>query len=1061
MCTVLMPWHLNAQQLDVTERAAFVNHQKRLALARSFVSKMKSGLKRGDGYLAAAGLSVQTNILLDGEVLLLQPVLDKNFRIDGVIYGVVRKDKILLSLRDIRDVLQIPLVIDVENKTVEGWYVREDKMFSLDIKSGIVRTDIGEFNISKDVSVEGDDIFVPAVELGQWIDFKLEPVISAQDLRISSSELLPIQAKFNRRNKNVGGRKVPEVSLPRINDDYKAFSMPSVDVATRSTYRKQGDATKGIDLHSATIRSVGDFVHGTLSTQLQLNNVDNLKNVRMKYKQESLNDDLLGPLKARLFEVGDVTTTSVPLGGRSVQELGVRVTNTNALRTFSAPVTGISGTGFPGWDVELYRENQLLGLREIGDDGFYQFADVSLFQSNNNFRLVFYGPQGEIREESVYVPVDRTLLSRGEGIYDVSVSLDGENTYNKSSANLNSDEDTNINVSARYELPIRDGITMSAGVRSGVEQGKRDTALNLGASIVAKQVLLNIGAAVDDEGDMSAQLVARRDFGEHEVSSTLDWLGSSFDVQGGGGDNDVGSIRNNISIIGPFPLQLGLKPRYNFSTNYRLDTNDDYILRSTAGISTAWKHFSLNKSLTHVTGSTIQDDSIDSVTSVTGTYGRNRVRLLANYELKPNNELKNILATYKRDFTKKINVELKVNKRYETSLTEYSAKLDWQAGFARISPRVTYNTQQDFFAGLDTRFSLLRDPTQGRVKAYDYAITSTGGVSAFVFLDKDGDGLFNGDDEPLEGVVVRAPQNGGRLLTDENGIALFTRMGKLRLTDVYVDPETLQDPAWVTGFDGVSILPREGNIVEVNFPIHISGELDGSVYTRAVPLPLGDGVTEIREPKPVSLKNVRLKLYNAQGELQDSVLTDVTGFYYFPAIPPGRYLLIVDERSAERGKFIRPAPQQIEINYDGTIIYGNDIYVDAGDGDVPSAFMSDLDDYKARHPHVDFSKDEYDLVLNLGEYNSRLLMSVVWYKLRSRYDAMLTGGDLFVPPRQSYADVKTGKHTLRVGLQGITLEQAYNRCHALMVRDQYCKVEIYPSYIKQAQADTTMVVEAE
>ena len=80
-------------------------------------------------------------------------------------------------------------------------------------------------------------------------------------------------------------------------------------------------------------------------------------------------------------------------------------------------------------------------------------------------------------------------------------------------------------------------------------------------------------------------------------------------------------------------------------------------------------------------------------------------------------------------------------------------------------------------------------------------------------------------------------------------------------------------------------------------------------------------------------------------------------------------------------------------------------------------------------------------------------MSVVWYKLKSRYNALIGEGDLFVPPTQSFADVKSGKHTLRVGLKGQSLDQAYSICRSLMVREQQCKVEIFPSYIKQAQAD--------
>ena len=1051
----MVPWQLHAQQLPVQESST--KDQKRLALAKLFVSKMKFSQEKLDNYyIDSKVVSAKSNVLLDGEVLLLQPVLDGGIKLDGIVYGKVSDGRILLSLRDIGDVLQLPWNIDMDNQVVKGWYINENKTFFMDIKSGVVRTDIGEFAISEYVTMDGEDILVPASEIGKWLDFKFDAIISAQDLRISSSDILPIQAYMKRREANLLGNKVPEPSLPRIDDNYKVIGAPVIDIATRSDYRKQGSGEKGDDSHRVTVRSVGDFAQGTLSTQVQLNDKEYLKNVRIKYKQDSVDGKLLGKLKARQFEVGDITTTNVPLGGETSQELGVRITNTDSQRTFSAPITEISGTGFPGWDVELYRDSQLLGFKEIGDDGFYKFSEVSLFQSNNNFRLVFYGPQGEVREESLYVPVDRTLLSRGEGIYDVSASLSGKNTYNKSSSNLNSNENTDINISARYEYPVADGVTFSAGGRSHVDQGNRDSALNVGASVIAGQALFNLGAAVDDEGDMSAQLVVRRDFGEHEVSGSLDWSGSNFDVQGNS-DNEVGFIRNNVNFNGPLPFKIGLRPRYNLSSNYLLDTNDDHSLKTSVGFSTSWNQISLNEQLNHLTSTTDTQDTIDSITSIAGTYGNHRVRLLSNYQVTPDRELKNILASYRKNFNKKLNMELKVDKRFETSLTEYSAKLDWQAGFMRISPRVTYNTKKDFFAGLDTRFSLLRDPTLGRIKSYDHTLTSSGGVSAFVFLDKDGDGVFGDGDEPLEGVSVKAPQNGGRQLTDENGIALFTRMGKLRLTDIYIDEDSMQDPTWVAGFDGVSVLPREGHIVEVNFPLHISGELDGSVFTRAVQLPAdSSSVTEkTKYSKPVSLKNVSLQLYNEKGEIEGSALTDVTGFYYFPRIPPGRYLLLINEKSAKRGKFVRPSPQQIEIGYDGTIIYGNDVYVDAGDGDIPSEFMANLDDYKARHPHVKFAKDEYDLVFNLGDYNSRLLMSVIWYKLRSRYEAMLTGGDVFVLPEQSYADVKTGKHTLRVGLSGVTMDQAYNRCHALIVRGQYCKVEIYPSYIKQAQADVS------
>ena len=73
----------------------------------------------------------------------------------------------------------------------------------------------------------------------------------------------------------------------------------------------------------------------------------------------------------------------------------------------------------------------------------------------------------------------------------------------------------------------------------------------------------------------------------------------------------------------------------------------------------------------------------------------------------------------------------------------------------------------------------------------------------------------------------------------------------------------------------------------------------------------------------------------------------------------------------------------------------------------------------------------------------------MWYRMKTRYGEILRDTKLYVPPSQSYALPKTGEHTLRVGLKSENLDDAYNRCRALVARDFYCKVEIYPTAKKQ------------
>src|SRR5690606_34508073 len=139
----------------------------------------------------------------------------------------------------------------------------------------------------------------------------------------------------------------------------------------------------------------------------------------------------------------------------------------------------------------------------------------------------------------------------------------------------------------------------------------------------------------------------------------------------------------------------------------------------------------------------------------------------------------------RRFVTPKAEIDLGLHRYNDPKKTEASARLNWDAGFANISPGVTYNSDNDLVATLNTRFGVLRDPGAGEMRMFDRHVTANGGVSAFVYLDKDGDNVFNKDaDEVIEGAIIQAPQNGGRQETNEEGYAFFKNMGQMRLTDV-------------------------------------------------------------------------------------------------------------------------------------------------------------------------------------------------------------------------------------------------------------------------------------
>ena len=1081
---------------SLAQNADDIAHCRRLSLARDFVAKLKAGISRADKYLGLdTRRHVAKNVLPEGEMLIFQPVLERNFRPNGMILGQMHNGKVVLSLTDFADILQLAISIDSDGQKASGWYIRENRPFSLDIAQKEVNTEKGVFKVSDDVFIKDRDIYVPARELAYWLDFEVDVKVDSQEFLLKSDILLPVQEKEERKKNKYVRHETADPGLPLGGKSYTLASVPIVDVTTRSTYNKDRNDDEGEYFHQAYVKTVGDFAGGTLTTQSRIDDNNQLSRIRATYEQDSLEGDLLGALKAKHIEVGDVTTTQTPLGGSVSQELGVRITNTDPIRSFTRARTVISGNATPGWDVELYRRTQFIGIVHVGDDGFYRFEDVTLYSDDNNFRLVFYGLQGERHEEAVYVPYDKDLLSRGEGIYDISVSFDGQNAYVKRNLKSSNEDRGSMNIAAMYEKPLMDGMTGSVGFRSSENASHRDYVGSAGLSWTFKEALINADIGIDDEGEESVEFSVRRDFGEHELNYTSEWSDADFDDDSSSGNNGS-TLGNYLSINGPIIMPYDdISSRYSAALTYDIEEDGDSFLSSTFGTNTVYRNVSFSGQLKHATGSTLQDDTLDSVVNLNIRKDKNVLRLATNYDIKPEAKVDSLSASYSRDINDELDIYLSATKDVDTSLVGYQARLDWQAGFIRISPSVSYNTEDDFFAGINTRFGLMREPLSGDIRMYDRTITNNALVSAFVYLDKNGDGNFNGEDEPLPDVVVSAPQNGRIARSNEKGIALFERMTNLRLTDVYVDKESLQDPAWIPGFEGVSILPRKGYVAQVEFPVHMSGELDGTVYANVVPLP-DEIVAEIEpvsgvapeegedeefdallktygeEPaktghknfvqaraQPVPLRNIELQLYSDKGEIEQSVMTDIDGFYFFTNIPPGRYFLMIDEKSAQRKNVIRPKPQPVEITYEGTLIYDHKIFVDTGAGDVPSEIMADLKSYKERHPHVHFDDEKSDLVLNLGAYNSRLLMTLVWYKLRTRFGQIL--GEFsqpLVPPAESYADTKTGKHILRVAIDSKTLDEAYIMCRSFMVRDQYCKVEIFPSYINEAYIKQAMAI---
>lgn len=1014
----------------------------KMFLARQFVTRIKQGFGKAKQSLRQAGFAAadadDASGLPEGEDLLFNIRLKEDrIRLDTPLLGRVYDNKVMLSLRDFALALELPIDYNAENQMFEGWYIRENKLFSLDVAGRAVKTDVGTFELSQTARFVDDDLFVPPSELAQWFNFSLVMDVAHLEIVFDSPVKLPIQERLQREKRQLGDHGVGEPELPLMEDEPGLIAMPLVDVATYSRYYKPGNGADTQNQHNATVQTSGDFAQGTLKTQTQFDREEKLTNARFNYSQQSLKPELLGPLNARRVEVGDVNSVNQELNTFNSLGTGVRVTNIHPLRSFLRPSTEITGEAFPGWEVELYRDGQLIEYQVTGEDGIYRFDNVSLFRSDNTFKVVLYGPQGEQREEEIYVPVDANRLSEMGGAYDITINRQNSISYRKREST--NDDEGAINLSAEYELPVGDTTALLAGVESGLREGDRISVAHAGISSTVAETLLNLNTAAETTGEMAAELVARRNFGDHELRNDILVNTEGYGANPG---SSTGQIFNErFSVTGPLDLDIGSRePRYNMTFNYALDPDGNNTIDTTGGISGAIGRMAYNQQFNHTMSDKIADDTLHSITTLSGSLGKNRLRFSSDYEITPDSNLDFVTANVRRYVDQDVELDFTLSHQPEPRLTEGRAQVNWRAGFAHISPGISYNSDNDLALTLNTRFGLTKDPQNGALRMFDQQITSNGGISAFVFLDANGDGQFNEGDEPIPDAVIRAPQNSGRAVTGEDGYAFFNRLANMRMTDVFVDPGSLKDPFWISANEGSAILPREGHVSSIKFPILISGEVDGSVYART-----NDGTTR-------PLRGIVVSLYDANGKKAMSAVSESDGFYLLSKIPPGNYFLNVDSAAGD-SRLVRPAPQPITIGYDGTTLYGNNVYIDEGLGDVGYNILASAADI-APDPSVLEGK-EY--VLNLGSYGSRLMMGLAWYKIKTMYGSLLAGTDLLEKPSQSFVDDK-GQHVLRVIIRSNSMGEAERRCRSLAARGQACSVEILPGGLPQqvlAQPENT------
>ena len=949
-----------------------------------------------------------------------------------------------------------------------------------------------------------------------------------------------------------------------------------------------------------------------------------LDTVRITLGKQDPNANLLGALHATSYQIGDVTTDSQTLIGGGTQEQGVAVSSKSLFIT-NATATEIRGNAQPGWDVELYRNEVFIDIRHIDTSGLYDFGNVDLILGDNDFKFLFYGPLGQIREEHRHIGVDSQAVAPGTGAYSASLTRKDETTWQAPAFTTSQPGKGDPHLLADYEYGIPGIGTANIGMNA-------DSDVNGQYRALAQTGLASyfLGTFVNEElgydplrNSFANEITARRSFGTQSAllqytHNSAEYNYQSLTLGASGRDQGRASLSGPLakSFIGLSRINYNLTGLYNGSydgretlgVNSTLSANIDKVSLSTSlqssdalqqpGNPSNNSRVTALNNLINGTATTplaaadartaSNGQSLISTSAIrTFIYGGG-ARLTGSYEILPVSRMIDTEFEYDHSIGERLDATARLDYEPTPSLATASLALNWRTARATISPTIQIDTQRNIQAGVNVHFGIGADPFTNTYKVYNNYLTEVGGVAARIFLDKNGDGIFDGDDELIPDAEMDAVQAERSALSNKQGVAFIPDLEKNRLTDVSINLSTLKDSYQTSLFEGVSIRPHPGAVTRLEFPIVVAGELDGQADLPST----GTGHAPAR--------GVILQLVAPDGRVEKSSTVASDGYWSISSVRPGIYYLTADTTGADDASVGHLLPRLYEFKADGSTYFGQGVKLQDGGAinyrfvsvndppagpdrtrvirptdiasqrtmidlrhfhsrlalaaawyrlklldrqsagaydpvipltkvsadpvtgeltltlkprktlnveqataecvrfgqahfdcgveiitrykpyvapqkadsftlpDVPDslaastngtsiAVMRDLDDYAKTNPTLrKEALSDKSVILNLGTYNSRLLMEVVWFKLKRKDAALVGNARLLVQPADSYASPRTAQYILRAELPGGNRQDGVKRCDAILKTGQYCKVEILaatPPIVSASNAD--------
>ena len=819
-----------------------------------------------------------TKTFAEEDFLILEPLV-QGFSLPNqdYVYAYPKKDKFYLSIQ------QMATYIGMAVKENNGKYIvffQDDKEeFILDFDKKEAKNKTEKFDLTpNDYMVVEDEKFLSHDFLQKFLNISIEIDTLGMRLKFDRKEDFPNIRKiraFISRNRN-GIRNIETDPFSNYKMDDRFFTLPTIDLL----YTRMGNKNEKFsssDYYSATIAGIfaGLDVNGYISGST----LDDKNTTKKLSAGRIFLDDNIINLKT--LKMGDINGVSSSFFNESSSGRGVLLSSFKDLVMSADKTIDISGPLADGWEVELYWNDQLVGYRQNGENGEYLFPKIPVSYGLNTFKLIFYGPYGEVKTETKRYYSGTSPVKKGEVGYNFS-ALQPQHSLFESKEEKDYSDVPIVDMNMYY------GATDNTSVMAGISQTQDSFNLS------KRQLFSMVGIQTVFQG---ASLQYNL---EHNMDTNK--IGHHFELEG---DIYIGSALVMYDHFGNLHSPL------SYSNNQYLKEQLEARLSGILPFQVLY-YFDYKK------GTFEDGKKLNSFNS------RLSKQLSQNFNLIFENDYKKFdqqktdsfrlgVFTWKNEFTTETWFSYQILP--QKKLDEGSIRLNWRSDrYTYYAGKYTHRFQKhednfELSAGRNFKWGGLTASfnTDKKFKNYGMRLTYAIGfgptINNNIFYSGTSKLTETGTiytelydvetNQPIKDVGIKANGAIDTVYSDEDGHAVLTDLSTYEKTILSVDMETLDDLSLKPKENDIKLVLRPGAVNYFKIPFAHYGSLEG----------------QLPNPENKLMLGYQVNIVNGSGETVASSYTDMTGYFIVDDIPYGKYVCVIEKNGNEIKKI-----SNIEIN---------------------------------------------------------------------------------------------------------------------------------------------------